>query len=419
MDYALRMPTRKPTSESSPLRADGHSPRGIFGGNQGKSSRTPTSDRPRPPLYDVLLKIGRVEKSIEPERLMGHTALLESPEVRRRAGNSKDPGVLAKYANEALHDLVNAIAEPTRRVVAQAALCTKKIYEGLRVGERQEMLEKSPGMIDKDMFKYYRELALKSIAETLEADDVEPGEALPIREFHSSSSQDDDGLSGIPTHLARPAANLHYSMLTAMFIADFSEKYNLIDYRPDRFEAWDAYSRRAFESFTDFVSTYSHTLEHHDRDGLLLWFSPDVLDKLILLLSEVRKEGPPFTDVERETLWKHLEDWKLSVDYRKVDSVFRRTWRIWFYADPHGSVPAVSRLEPISAQAGAAALTCIRQIALSAPVLSEARAIAHKTLAYYYDFDESTNLFDGRSLRHHADSYFDSTSLRLANLGLV
>jgi hypothetical protein len=384
--------------------------RGLSEENQRKAEKRASTRRkaPEPLLYRVLLEIGSKEKSIKPDRLRKYRALLESPEVRRRAGMTTDPAELAKHASEALSDLVNAIAEPVPRLVAQAALCTETQYEGFRVVRREEMLDKQG--IDHDKFIYHRISALTSIAVILESAPVaHPTVRLPDESTVAELAQIEE-LYRTPMRTACTAADLHYSMLTAMFIAEFHRKFNLDAYQPNRRrKASDASVTWAHKSFDSFMFRFTElfTWEHLSCD-----FTPEILNTLNLLLGAVQDLGPIFPKWEGSFF---LQEGM----YSKHQDEIQRTWRAWFYDnwESLAPLPATSRLEPIAAKAGAAALIISGQLTL--PVFEEARTSAHEVLTHYDENDEFAPLFAGQSLRHHADLYFDDVGLRLANSILV
>jgi hypothetical protein len=391
-------------------------PRGSSGGKRGKPSSTKLERASGPtvhPLYRALLAVGTKEKSIAPSAVRKYGALLNSEEVRRRAGPDADVDERARHASEALHAIVDGIAERIPRLVAQAALCTDQKYQGLRVTQRQAQLCALQESISEDMFKYHRRKVFESIVLNLETASV-PSEAPVIAETPTTSLQSSSDADKNFTWLARAAAYLHYMMLTAIFIAEFEPKLRRREGHPYWGDAQVqmACEARTFESFVAFEFACRYLKDAQKACPLP---STD-LRVLKLLIRTIKEYGPPFTSADRDVLaWGFDAEGK----YREITL---RAWEPWFFDGPFGALgnlPDIPTLEPIAAKTGAFALIISRHIALREPVFSDARRLAQKALAYDYSFDEFAPLFDGKSLRQLADTYFDRASATLAGSDLA
>jgi hypothetical protein len=418
------MTREAPLESASCLAANSYSaksatlPRGSSGGKRGQprgSTQQQANDPRKRPLYQALLKIGSNEKSLKPAALRKYKPLLDSPEVRRRGGSTTDPEALAQHANAALLNIVDGIAAPTRRLVAQAALCTETQYEGLSVGQRVTELEAAG--ISEDMFKYHRGKVFDVIVAVLESD-ASPDPPM-TRAVRNLSPRDKTPRVDPPQVLARIAASLQYAMLTSIFVAQFDPQLDQEPIPPlRRDESWNAYARRAFESFSEFTFAYGLYLESDvvAKKDLASHLPSDARESLLFLLRTIRDCGPPIAPADRQWFeWHHFKG-------LETDRLYQDVWNPWFYEAPLprlGKLPSIPRLEPIAAKAGAAAFTIGKYVSLEEPVFSDARRMAHKTLAYSYNFDELAPIIAGRSLRHYADTYFDRASTTLANSDLV
>lgn len=397
------------TSIHPSLVSPAHAPSWNKGGKRGKSGglkpkRADVSVIDHP-IYRELLEIGSKERSLNPWAIRTYDALLKSEDVRRRAGPTTDLDRLAHEASDALRTIVDGITDPIRRLVAQAALCTEPTYEGLRVIQRQEELAKLPEKISAEMFKYHRRKVFESIVRIMDIDSTHVKLQVP------------ESPDSVLLVLASAAANLYYAMLTSIFVTRFSLKLNLVKTHKSScgLEAREAYAKYAFESFTRFIYEYAYSPAVPTYQLHLPW---ELIGSLEFILRTIREYGPPFTPEEYEMLCKDLSG---KPPGEATSRLFREGWQPWFCDDSQlfEGLPVIPRLELLGAKAEAAARMISKHVSLEELVFSEARTIAHKTLADIYDLDESVPIVDGKSLRYHADTYFDSASAALANSNLV
>jgi len=376
-------------------------------------------DRTEHPLHRVLLDIGSKEKSIAPTRLSKYKALLESREVRRRAGMTTDTNQLAKHASQALLTIIDETPDETRKLVLQAALATTKQYIGLRVVQREEMLEALPQNITKHMFRYHREIGFETIIDILEsgADDFTVGTPS------SKPPQDESRHFVLP--LIMIAAHLQYAILASLFTASFESlaKAHESLFSSGRLnpEVGNTCTRQAFGIFKEFLDIFMAYLEESERHKLTHYLPEQAIDRLSQLLHTIIDCGPPFANAEdvQQFAWGPNST-------SETDPFFQEIWEPWFYGTVPSDLrpswallPSIPTLEPIAAKAGAAVTVITSHITVQQPVIREARTMAYKTISYSYPCDEFAPIFNGRSLRDHIDTYFDTASQRLANSALV
>jgi hypothetical protein len=206
-------------------------------------------------------------------------------------------------------------------------------------------------------------------------------------------------------------------MLACLFMTKFESK--LEERRRYTIKAHggslNACVERAFDRFMVFRYVYHYHLDYEAGKQLTDHLPSDVIDSLAFLLRTISACGPYISLKEVTEIRFGNSPCPLR------DELFWKIWEPWFCDDdiPVASLPATLKLECIAAKAGAAAFLIGRYVRFQEPFFSDARRMAHKALAYNYDFDEFAPIFDGRSLRHLADTYFDDTSTALANSDLV
>ncbi|MGA9876800.1 MAG: hypothetical protein WBQ21_13440 [Solirubrobacteraceae bacterium] len=364
-------------------------------------------DRTKHPLYHVLLEIGSKEKSIAPTRLAKYKALLDSREVLRRAKMTTDTNQLAQHARQAILTIVNDTPDETRKLVLQAALATTKAYRGLRVGQREEILEELPKPITKDMFRYHRRKGFETIIDILESG------AEPFTTQNPPTGRQWDHPEHFVLPMVRVAANLHYAMLASLFIASFEPNAGALGVSVGvrRSEERNMCMRRAFESFSEFLLIFRANLDTPSaRESLMHYLPKQSIDSLRRLLQSIIDRGPRFATTRDRMLF----EWHLY-EGLETDRFFTEIWEPWF----HGGVqrkhpasqdllPSIPMLEPIAVNAGAAVSILTDHVILQEPAISEARGMAYKIISYSYNCDEFAPIFNGRSLRYHAEAYLDT-----------
>jgi hypothetical protein len=390
-----------------------------LGANRGKAGELPLQeDSTKPRIHEALLALGKDDKTLTASAIRKYDALLDAPEILRRAGPNADPDTRARNVEQMLRAHVRGITYELRQLVAQAALCTEQQYVGLQVWQREELLEELPMEIKTDTFKYHRKIVFKNIEAELT---YEPslGPAAP---GHALTATQPMPMSTDTLVLVKAAADLHYALLTSMFLTWASGAVPVDESLPKyMLFAHIECAREAFGAFGSFVRAYhSRIILPAYRDELADHLSADAIDKLTFLLRTTWTCSPCAARKTLEELGP-LFGFMPNLDGVHVmpddEDVFE-AWCRWFNDDA-SKLPAVARLEPLAAKAGAAVVIIAEHGDFNGPVFSDARRTAHKTLAYHFDLDELAPMFDGRSLHQLADAYFDTISPRLANSDLV
>jgi hypothetical protein len=369
-------------------------------------------------LYKELLKIGSDARSIEPNALRPYAHLLNCYEVRRRAKGSTDISVLAEHASQALKEQIDSFArQDPRALVVRIRFGIEPDYENLKIKQRKARFAEREGYSEKT-FRYHTEEAVKRMAELLEPDAVDPFVGDRQRPAPQPVATDHNPEHQAILSLVATAANLHYALLASLFTRHFNERFEIAQslsyYLPVRSEASEACFERVFESMMHF-GVRSEEVRNDDTapDSEL---SADWIKPLLTLIGKTRNAMPPADKTVRAAylLGIHLPDDGGNSEIDRLHEDCRK----WYSGNEWGKV-SPQNIEPVAAGAGAIVALVARNIEFGSPVVADARTAAHKTLAYYYDFDEDARLFDGQSLRRHVDAYFDSRSATLANSKLA
>jgi hypothetical protein len=384
-------------------------------------------------LYSELVTIGRKEKTIRPEALLRYEHLLDCPEVSRRAGALRARAHLAVCANEALDAAVASIVSADIRLVAEAALCTTKDFEGLRVSER---IHKLIGITD-NMFKYRRGLAFGYVVTflTRQAPSIAEAETQHVGTLSAQRSNDENGYLAYFRVLAERAARLHYAGLGALFAYDFDDEL-----RANGIEIWelDVFMPRTtladylFQTYIRFVYD-AIALRYFNAPLTHKYLSAGTVDRLLFLWQAVADGSPAgphnVTDEQKRDLTAYAP---LGLESDTLRDVYRTKWHRWLQGrglaiNKQNPKEAITRTKddflgavvPITAASGAFVTVLTRYVRFDVPIHSQARIMTHKALASCYDFDEWTPIAGGKPLRYRTDAYFDSESPALTNSALV
>jgi len=349
--------------------------------------------------------------SLEPKALRRYRHLLNCYEVRRRAKGSRDIDVRARHASEALNELIDGFEprRPPRYLVVKTRFRLEPAYSHPEVTRRLKDLANGEGYTFNNV-KYHVERALKEMVGQLEPEITDPFHATDQTSSSPQEAHEDDPDHQAIVSLAAAAANLHYALLAGLFTKHFNERFQISPafshYLPVRAEASDACFERVFESSMHFGERSEEALRS-EEDAVDDW-----LESLLTLIGRTQAAMPATDHLARAgyLLGIHLSD----NEGNSVIPQLRDDYRKWYSGDKWRDV-SLQNTEPVVAITGAIIILIVSHVELDSPVVAEARAAAHKTLAYYYDFDEHAPLFDGQSLHYHIDSYLDSRSLALAN----
>ncbi len=359
-------------------------------------------------LYNVLLTIGRVDKSIRLSVLEKYEPLLRCPEVRRRAQLDASRHELAIHARQALLDAIEDVVVPTDRLVAQAALCTTEQFEGLRVSERQSsLMDLRHGRITPDVFKRRRRQVLHDIVRALQSAPLSlPRPSTSGTVHQQPAPRKQTALEG----LAHEAADLHYGGLLSLFVDQMRAEGIQLDVRP---EAWGACAVFMFQTFVPLV------MQEGRAEAVLSALSSETRTTAAVLYKGVIESGPALSEGELEGIENYrygLAGWLTHPDGMML-AIYNDSWDAW-YRDRVADRLNRAGIEAVTARSGALARIILQNIGSKHPVLSDARRSALQTLAYYCDFPEHAPIFDGRSIHYLAEAYFDSNSDALATEAL-
>ncbi len=437
------MATQKPASEpatfATSLKATTAQPtRAKEAQKQGKSgvltsTPAPVADPTTNPLYLELGDIGTKEKSIEPPALEKekYAHLLRCREVQRRVRPGASITQLAQQASLALKDAISNIPGPTNKLVAEAVLGATDQFEGLLIKQRKEIVAKHPNGCSEESYKRRRKRVLLDIIRFLERQTLDvPILSAPygptVTETETNTA-DRDPVDSALWALAANASQLHYAGLASFFVSKFSSKLaaNRVHYL-----GWHRYA--SAESTFEFYwllyigwyrpLTLYEPLDPLSRESIAIKRSIDTHQTLAFLLQTIVEQSP-FNYSHDLLLHQHgggIGGIAMS-ESGEIRDLYATVWLPWFSKSiNHRDSTAPSALEIITAKSGAIALIIGNQVGFGDyPALSTARTMAHHSIAHHFNFDEWTPIVDGKSLRQHADAYFDSASTELANSDIV
>lgn len=355
-------------------------------------------------LYDELLKIGRIEKTIRPDALHGYPRLLRCAAVRQRAGDVTDESVLARHASDALRDSIESLVDPQRRLIAEAALAIRPPFEGQRIDERIRDLS----YLSDDQFKYGRKLALERIAERLEQS------AHGARQVPSRNAEPSHRIENPPTHDSPLVAKrkrafnalghgravaLHYAAIGALFSIRFT------------LAAQPAITRTVRNSSGAVINVYTDvapSLAEYLFGAYYDFLSSTSLDRIAS--TDFRTADEARKDVicrlysallERDPLAQNLErcgdgvDWHFrerrqvgSAIFLSRSAAFARYWRPWYdrsFGDAHADIN--STLEAIAGASGGYAVIAAEAFGPDHVPYVEAKAVAKEELLTYFSHD--------------------------------
>lgn len=272
-------------------------------------------------LYRELLKIGKNEKAIRPDLLLGYDALLHSPEVLRRAGQGAESALLAHHASEALRDAIDNIIVPLTRTMAEIALGANSDSEGLTVTERINNLTG----FSEHQFKRHRRRAFESIVRYLKDEPV----------ASRATAKSDNGAKEAERLLGQ-ALTLHFASLACLFIWRYSIEPVPKPYSTGRLSHKEGYAysstpiplpRYLFESYVALV--YGDSLQ--SVADLAVSHLPTQTTRALLALYEILGEVGPIGPLHIGKDSRSIAALrKLAAGERKGDWDLRPPWELWY-----------------------------------------------------------------------------------------
>jgi hypothetical protein len=188
-----------------------------------------SSDTQPEQLLDEIEEVGRNEQSMKPSALAGAYALLQCPEVLRRAG----PEATDDQRRQAAHDALKAALAtlPLRDQLIGEAILAAPEYEGQNVDQRKRSLEETHG-ISESAFKRRRKTILERIVEHLirRDDHSDPDSHLTLDDYRKA-------LRAIERVLL-DATELAYACRAHQFVRTLDQKLTTTDW-PSAFRRAD------------------------------------------------------------------------------------------------------------------------------------------------------------------------------------
>jgi hypothetical protein len=354
------------------------------------------------PIYSELVLIGRNERKINSNVLMGYEHLRDSPEVRRRAGADADAASRAAHAHAALLDAVALMVPLLKRQIAEAALGATPSYEGLLIGERWG---KIAGVTER-IFKGRRQEAFEDIVCYL----TKPQLAGAPRQKGVRHQSTAGHWNGTPnyrtiylTRLAQRAALLHYAGLASLFAINFTPLVLRSTVKGGQISG-DSLSRCVFERYCEIA--YSDEYGTKQQELLFAAVPRWLRVTLSQLLTELNGSTPAGPQTISGQLMQALTG--LEVHHVVVSELYNAHWREWYDSQ---CVRVQSHRSPmcrVTALSGAVVDQIGKTITFTDAVDGPARLAALKALAIHYErLDDQAPFEGGLSLRQRAEAYFD------------
>jgi hypothetical protein len=292
-------------------------------------------------------------------------------------------------------------------------------FDDMFVYERLEKLEEREG-IKTYTAKERRANVLGSIRKALVV--------LPdAPRTNETTSQNKRSLLGTNEYMMQRVANLHYSILVSYFVVDKGTQLREAEgVDPAHFDARPRIlAERTLECYVDFIAACDNSPMLGSSERFEQQYGrtsgPSFHAEGRYFVGELVKEiysHDPFDNTSRKLLkgYGHKLWSPLTMSGQSdIRELYNDVWLPWYIKslDDRHNRPA-SGLWTLGALAITVTTDLARYIGYqSGPALATARRLAHKALAYYFDFDEYAPIMDGISLRDRADAYFDRISFEL------
>lgn len=382
------------------------------------------------PLCQELGKIGRLLHPLDPAKLIGRAALLDTPTMNPISGAHASEADRAHYAVKAIRIAISRVTPLRDKHIAEAMFGLGE-FDGKTVEARKEMLESDPYHVTRDEYAKRRPWALENVALNL---------TYAYKELSSeaqySSTAPPAPFIEIATYLAMYITNIMSTGLSVLFLRDDNESRAMELMRASRcnedllLRLLDLLEFTRYHSYTllggDTVGPHPLKFAFRgilslDNDGHL----PDgcaeaISDEYATLLDTF-----PFEDEDyiRLTLLAAKADGDLEKINVIPKELFEK-WHIWHqeitpsFPFRNGRVfadaAAVKPLEAIILSCHKIETALGSYIDYSWPIVSSSRLRTYKRLAYLYAVEEWLPQESDSSLRSRAEQYFDSTLKRLA-----
>jgi len=393
-------------------------------------------------LYDLLGVIGTKNMSIQPFILEQYPRLFTCPQVYLRVHGEATPVQLAEAAYQAITEAISMRPAKTDELIAAAILGADR-FEGLTVGECLTKLGNLPQGCSQDTYKKNRKRVLQDVVAFLMRDDAPRVQALPVSPFEND--EPDDSSHGCLVELLAANAGLYYAGLTSLFLHHFSSRLAQGGYR--RYvgvDACDGFASYLFDAYANFyVASYAVMRSSvYARPDLLSHINRSALDRLVGLVHSAETHDPftaaddgvsPENACEQPLLlgWTGLH-YRLMFWYcarrtlrggkaraTMINEMYELAWRPWYYHQLGVDVfwgisrgidgaTQPSQIEALTEIGREAYSTVSGYIDFEQPFLTTAHRRASKTIAYHFEVDDWLPAIEGRSLREHVDSFFET-----------
>jgi hypothetical protein len=352
------------------------------------------------PLYKVLGTIGVKQQSLDPVGLLGYDLLLHCPEVERRVGPDATDLERAGAARDAILAAVKSIEDPTRRLIAEAALCTRPPFIEKLVRDRKKDL---PGISNK-LYGEERPGAVGFVFGYLSRKDerVAPSPLEPPALNDTSSEQ----LTYNIFCIKRDALELFCTGMAMLFIADNQVKRaaGVVGVPKVNSRVMDTGPKPLFDALLAFIDTSKYGLIEN-RDAF----------------KEAMTHNQWWSEVKAEWLLEHadelaaicpLDNGSLTMAGSILghSNVHRRDlyteiWRPWFFDNWLTAAPSASAIGEMTAKAGAIAY----ELANRTGVNQEAEKLAK------HDALQIVNMYYDLSCSNKFDAYFNTVGRKLVD----
>jgi hypothetical protein len=408
----------------------------------------------------LVRELGEVQKErrpLEASSFDGKAHILTSPAVQRLAGARATEVQRAECASKALLTAIEELSDEKALRIARAMFAVPEVYQGKTVTKRKEKLDELE-RIAPSTWDSRRKPILKKLAFALRLGSLPSSLGERDQYPRAQPAVDDSGL----TNLAQTAALLHYAGLTTLFVADFDRQLVESPYYlgQDRTPTAE-FLFHAYVGFAYGLAIGSKTSEKR------ILMSPRVLEtslgerlpleiatQLARLWQSTRDTSPisppsiDSADLARflflgETLYttgippnmaslgadglvgvtvdtgpgqKMVRMSPAPDTYRDwADTHYYKTWCKWVATSLflRKYIAGPTDIETMTGLSGAFGAVLGKHHEIARPVHSRARTIACKMLTTYYSFDEWHPVVKERTLREHADTFFDTHSLLL------
>ncbi|MGA7966747.1 MAG: hypothetical protein WCB49_12850 [Gammaproteobacteria bacterium] len=370
------------------------------------------------PLYQALLKIGRVNRSIKASVLSAYPALLGCEAVTRQAGRNATDHTRAERARQVLMDAINDLntsdGDQTDFLIAQAALCATSEFEGQQISARKELLAEKyhiPGHVFRDRRPY----VLSRIVAYLGPNTPSTSSLPPKPVAHQRQQLDFSLLHELVT-------TLHFDAISSLLITAFRSFGSVASAQSEH--AWTACAERLFLAHARLHSLPNIQIgsERFREQILTLDYKSTNVPGLYHLFTGINTLGPEYSS-HREPMYSYGRG---LIGYAQVIDIFGDVWLPWYTDNLAESVGNPPGIEVLAAKTGAVS-QMLEDAGVVSPHKNEAQSIGESLLDHCLDImllSEYRDVkprwfFHGSQATHIKAGYIENMSKALSNSLLV